>query len=74
MRMKQLALTFLARILVWSGCMEKDVYQSPQEKEKEYNEFNFSTVAPTTSLEKNKGCPFRLPVSGAVRKGSLLYK
>lgn len=51
MRMKQLALTLLAGILVWSGCMEKDVYQPPQKEEKEYNEFNFSTVAPTTSLE-----------------------
>lgn len=51
MRMKQLALPLLAGILVWSGCMEKDVYQPPQEEEKEYNEFDFSTVAPTTSLE-----------------------
>ncbi len=34
-----------------SGCMEKDVYQGIQEEKKEYNEFDFSTIASSTSLE-----------------------
>lgn len=37
--------------LALCGCMDNDVYQGTQEEEKEFNEFNFSTVSPSTSIE-----------------------
>ena len=43
-------LSVLCALLVLSGCMKQDLYQGSQEEEKEYNEFDFSTVS-ATSLE-----------------------
>lgn len=44
-------LSVLGALLALSGCMEQSVYQGPkEEEEKEYNEFDFSTVS-ATSLE-----------------------
>lgn len=34
-----------------SSCTDKDVYQGPKEEEKEFNEFNYSTVQSTVNLE-----------------------
>ena len=34
-----------------SSCLEKDIYQGPKEEEKKFNDFDFSTVHPTTNLE-----------------------
>lgn len=42
----------LCALLVLNGCMKQDLYQGPQEEEKEYNGFDFSTVS-ATSLEVN---------------------
>ncbi|MDO4165234.1 MAG: LruC domain-containing protein [Bacteroides sp.] len=49
---QSLFVTLFAGALALSGCMEKDVYAGSQvETEKTYNDFNFSTVAASTSLE-----------------------
>lgn len=38
-------------IFALSSCLEKEVYQGPKEDEKTFNDFDFSTVQSTTSLE-----------------------
>ena len=60
MSQKELKTMVLTAILALGlgSCMEKDVYQGPQEDEKEFNEFDFSTVQKNINLEvsyKNSG-------------------
>lgn len=50
---KKLWVTLLAALAVFclSSCVDKDVYQGPREEEKEFNDFNFSTVQSGVNLE-----------------------
>lgn len=50
---KKLWVTLLAASAVFclSSCVDKDVYQGPREEEKEFNDFNFSTVQSGVNLE-----------------------
>lgn len=50
---KKLWVTLLAASTVFclSSCVDKDVYQGPREEEKEFNDFNFSTVQSGVNLE-----------------------
>lgn len=41
----------LIAIFALSSCLEKEIYQGPKEDNKEFNDFDFSTVLSTTSLE-----------------------
>lgn len=41
----------LIAIFALSSCLEKEVFQGPKEEEKEFNDFDFSTVQSETSLE-----------------------
>lgn len=50
MNKKWFGAAFIA-IFAMSSCLEKDIYQGPKEEEKEFNDFDFSTVQSTTSLE-----------------------
>lgn len=47
---KWIIAAFIA-IFALSSCLEKEVYQGPEEDEKEFNDFDFSTVQSATSLE-----------------------
>lgn len=49
---KQVLFVLLVAMTAVSGCMDNDVYKGPKEEpEKEFNDFDFSTVASATSLE-----------------------
>lgn len=43
--------TALIAVFALSSCLEKEVYQGPKEDEKEFNDFDFSTVQSATGLE-----------------------
>ena len=52
MSQKGLIMMFTAiLILGLSSCAEKDVYQGPKDDDKEFNEFDYSTVQSTVNLE-----------------------
>lgn len=49
---KQVLFVLLVALMAITGCMDNDVYKGPKEEpEKEFNDFDFSTVASATSLE-----------------------
>ena len=50
MTKKWIVTAFIA-ICALSSCLEKEVYQGPKDDEKEFNEFDFSTVHSATNLE-----------------------
>ena len=50
---KWIIAAFIA-IFALSSCLEKEVYQGPEEDEKEFNDFDFSTVQSATSLEVSR--------------------
>lgn len=42
-----------ALVLALSSCLKTDVYQGDQESQKEFNDFDFSTVQNSVNLEVN---------------------